>query len=495
MISWITRLRNAGVALACVVALPQAALCLPMWPLQAVGADGLGTNPLVGADPVPANRVTVTGIALAGLGDLVNPAQMYTIMLQDTEELGRGGIQVWSGVFYYGGLPYPPAAYIPFNEGDLIRVSGYLANHNGKVFINERHSPAPEMQFTVEILNHVGLPDPELVSSVSNVNWFDQTRRFGGERYQTRFIMLHGVTVGAGNWAAGNTLPISDQTGAVDMLLSARGLFEGAKPDYQITVVGIMDQEDPVAPFTGNYRLWVKRQTDVARSVFAIADIPGTPKSERIALARMRVVEVNPDAGQFTLQDAKGDQVTVTSVHKVNVDDIVTVMGDRQDDDSIAAVYVSIQASPASGNVIATIETVVPDWGYQPPTGKPIYMSLIDPVDGELDAYQMVPDKWGLWTQELAAPVDPNKRYTLRLLPSNPFLGVEQEFDAIERPVLFFELTSGDADSDGKITLFDYLILDRFFGQKGAMGDMDGDGEVTIFDYLIIDRNFGAASG
>ncbi len=465
-----------------------------MWPLQAVGPNGLGTHPLVDADPVPANRVTVTGIALAGQGDLVNPAQMYTIMLQDAESPGRGGLQVWSGVFYYGGLPYPPAAYIPFEEGDVLRVSGYLANHNGKVFINERHSPAPEMQFTVEKLGHIGLPDPELVSSVSNVNWFDQSRRFGGERYQTRLIMLHGVTVGTGSWAAGSTLPISDQTGAVDMLLSARGLFDGVKPDYPITVVGIMDQEDAVAPYTGNYRLWVKRQTDVARSVFAIADIPGTPKGSRIALARMRVVAVNPGMGQFTLQDANGDQVTVFSDHPVHIDDIVTVMGNRQDDNSIAAQYVSRQASPASGRVVATIETAVPDWGFTPPTGRPIYMTLIDPVNGELDAYQMIPDKWGLWTQELPITVDPGKAYILRLLPSNPFLGAQQQFNAVEQPVLPFQLTSGDADSDGQITLFDYLVLDRFFGQVGTQGDMDGDGQVTLFDYLIIDRNFGAVS-
>ncbi len=53
-------------------------------------------------------------------------------------------------------------------------------------------------------------------------------------------------------------------------------------------------------------------------------------------------------------------------------------------------------------------------------------------------------------------------------------------------------LSNGDADGNGQINLFDYVVLDSKFGSSYSMADLDGDGAVNLFDYVIIDQNFGA---
>ncbi len=53
-------------------------------------------------------------------------------------------------------------------------------------------------------------------------------------------------------------------------------------------------------------------------------------------------------------------------------------------------------------------------------------------------------------------------------------------------------LSNGDADGDGQVNLFDFVVLDLNFGKVNAMADLDGDGQVNLFDYVIIDSNFGA---
>lgn len=53
-------------------------------------------------------------------------------------------------------------------------------------------------------------------------------------------------------------------------------------------------------------------------------------------------------------------------------------------------------------------------------------------------------------------------------------------------------ITNGDADGDGMINLFDFVVLDSTFGSSDPMADLDGSGLVNLFDYVIIDSNFGA---
>jgi hypothetical protein len=241
-----------------------------MWELQAVDENGLGTHPLVGALPLPENRVAVEGIALNTTGELLNLQEMYTIHLQEE----TGGIQVWAGSWWYAGEWVPPE-YIAVEAGDRVRVEGFLANHNGKVFINDRHSSAPDIRFTVTIVEKgVGMPEPKLIPSISACNYFDQTRAGGGEKYQTQWCRLNNVEIVSGTWGNyledddGNVikgdLTIADGSGELIMHLSREGDFDAYQaPAGKFDVIGIFDQEDPEEyvgdAFHENYRIWVKK--------------------------------------------------------------------------------------------------------------------------------------------------------------------------------------------------------------------------------------------
>ncbi len=56
-----------------------------------------------------------------------------------------------------------------------------------------------------------------------------------------------------------------------------------------------------------------------------------------------------------------------------------------------------------------------------------------------------------------------------------------------------FTLVNGDADGDGQINLFDFVVLDLNFGKSSPMADLNGDSQVNLFDYVVIDQNFGAS--
>ncbi len=314
------------VLVACVLGLaPVAGAADTIWDYQAVNPDGTGSHPLVGADPLPENRVTVEGVALAGVDEILNPADMYTIFIQD-DTSRRGGIQVWSGRFYQG-PQWRPAEYVDFQAGDRVRVTGLLANHNGKVFINDRHSGSPETRFVVTVLGHAGLPDPEFVPSVGNCNFFDPTRRDGGERYQTRLVMLHGVRVGEGEWANNSLLTISDSTGSVGLLLSRMGDFTGnPKPQGPVSVVGIMDQEDTALPYHDAYRIWVRKQADVAAALGSCREVQSMAVGENVALAGKVVSRIFD--GYFYIQDeGRAGGVRVVSSREVTAGDVVSVLG------------------------------------------------------------------------------------------------------------------------------------------------------------------------
>jgi hypothetical protein len=227
-----------------------------MWELEAVDEEGVGTHPLVGADPLPENRVIVEGIALNTTGEILDPAEMYTIFLQDE----TGGLQVWAGMWWYGD-EWRPAEYISVEAGDRVRVEGFLADHNGKVFINDRHSASPDIRFTVAILEKgAGMPEATLIPSISACNYFDSTRAGGAEKYQTRWCRINGVEIVSGNWANNEELIISDGSGELTMLLSSEGDFDAySAPQGKFDVIGIFDQEDLELPFHENYRIWVKK--------------------------------------------------------------------------------------------------------------------------------------------------------------------------------------------------------------------------------------------
>ena len=51
-------------------------------------------------------------------------------------------------------------------------------------------------------------------------------------------------------------------------------------------------------------------------------------------------------------------------------------------------------------------------------------------------------------------------------------------------------MMGGDANDDGQINLFDFVELDKNFGE--ADPDLNGDSIVNLFDYVMIDSSFGA---
>lgn len=316
-----------------IVALSAACCAETMWNLQEVNEIGYGIHPKVWADETdPDNRVTVEGVALAGFNEILNPNMMYTVFLQD-DTSDRGGIQAWTGKFFYGDEMWAllrTTDYIDYQAGDRLRITGFIADMGrGKVVINNRgHSGSPLLVWHVEILGHSGLPDPELVPSVSRCNYFDHTRAGGGERYQTRYVMLHGVEVTSGQWGANNLMTVSDDTGSVGMLLSAMGDFNSnPQPGGRLNVVGVMDQEDDqVAPYADGYRVWVKRTSDIALALDACRQAGSADDGQRIALVN-KVVS-RGFGGFFYIQDPdRSGGVRVDSDRVVEPGDVVCVQG------------------------------------------------------------------------------------------------------------------------------------------------------------------------
>ena len=236
-----------------------------LWDLQAVDAIGEGTHPKVGAAIDPINQVTIVGIALNAPDEILEvsgSSGIWQVYIQ-AESPDQGGIAVFSGNWWWGSYwcPYP----MDVEAGDRLQVVGYVADHNGKVNLNERHSMAN--QFTVTFLERgVGMPAPIVIPSVSDCNYFDQTRAGGAELYQCQWVQLNDLSIESGTWWADQEVVVSDISGAtITLLLSETSVFDST-PSGTFSVKGIFDQEDEVTPFHDHYRIWVKNQEDVVPS-------------------------------------------------------------------------------------------------------------------------------------------------------------------------------------------------------------------------------------
>ncbi len=269
-----------------------------IWDMQAVDADGVGTDPRIGGDPLnPDSWVTVEGIALNASSELLD-SSMWQVFVQG-EPPDSGGIAAWHGAWFYDPNDYPNnPPWPPFpsvQAGDRVQIVGLIAFHNGKVNINTRHSSDPLMLFDVTILEpNVGMPEPKVIPSVADANYFDQTRSGGGESYQAQWCQLDDVWIDSGTWGAGQTLALTDAGGGqVDMFLAGPGDFgDYAMPVGQFSVRGVFDQEDTTSPYHAGYRLWVK--------TFADFEFPLTVKRN------------NPGYGTVDLDPAPGDANTPT---------------------------------------------------------------------------------------------------------------------------------------------------------------------------------------
>ena len=241
-----------------------------IWDLHAVNADGTGSHAKVGADyNNPDNKVTIQGIALNAPDEILEvsgSSGMYQIYVQ-AESPDQGGMAVFSGNWWWGAAwcPYP----LDIEAGDRIQVVGFIEDHNGKVNLNDRHSPDPKLTFQVTTLQEdAGMPTPIVIPSVADCNYFDETRSGGGEFYQCRWAKLNNLHIESGEWGAGEEIIASDISGAtITILLSAKGDFDLFNaPLVSFSVTGIFDQEDEDSPFHDHYRIWIKNQEDVELS-------------------------------------------------------------------------------------------------------------------------------------------------------------------------------------------------------------------------------------
>lgn len=322
-----------------------------LWDFQAVNEMGVGTHPKVNAPTDPGNRVVVEGVALAGVNEILDPDMQYTIFIQD-ENTSRGGIQGWAGSWLYGALwgSLRASSYVDFQAGDRVRLTGFLADAaRGKVVMNHRHSASPSLVWTVEVLGHAGLPDPLILPSAHHANTFDATRTGGGERYQTRLVMLDGAVLSGGSWGNGQMVTAADASGQMNLLLSAMGDFTGSPaPSGPLNVIGIFDQEDTVAPHTSDYRIWVKKMEDVAMSVGSCRQAALLPAGTRVALLGKTVSRTYD--GYLAIQDAdRSGGILVVSQKEFQPGDVVTVQGivtNHEGQPAIHATYLFAGGTP-----------------------------------------------------------------------------------------------------------------------------------------------------
>ena len=244
--------------------------------LQAVDEEGHCIYPKVDAPPGPDAVVVVEGICLNNPEDMVNPAFQWQIFVQGEGD-DLGGTAAWAGKFYQSSIWDQELLRLNasgFREGDRVRVTGYAMSVGGKANINERHSPAPEMDFHVTLLQRgVGLPEPEL-TTIQVMNTFDPGRLRGGERYQCRRIRIDNVIVKQlldGQWGRNKDVLIADAADPdnpdAQIILALRNVDFGQRsPVGAFRVIGLGNQEPqfdhgPV-PGTGlvdGYQVWVTR--------------------------------------------------------------------------------------------------------------------------------------------------------------------------------------------------------------------------------------------
>ena len=239
--------------------------------LQAVNANGELSSSLVDHDT---EEVEIEGVVLHNPEDMLNPAGAWQIAVQGEGE-DQSGTFAWAAGFYgYGnaGVPTWDEERDRLNEsgfraGDRVRITGLAMSVGGKANINERHSPAPGMDFEVEVITEdVGLPAPEL-TTLGEMNTFDETRESGGERYQGRLIRINDVRIKSGTWEAdARGIVLEDELGdELPLSLGTSSLFDTMPaPTGWFDVIGIGNQEPqfdggPVAGtgLTDGYSIWV----------------------------------------------------------------------------------------------------------------------------------------------------------------------------------------------------------------------------------------------
>ncbi|MBN1844829.1 MAG: hypothetical protein JW810_04035 [Sedimentisphaerales bacterium] len=199
----------------------------------------------------------------------------------------HGGTAVWMGQ-KYGNLPFVPpdgsysdeawlaelcrinhdpnTGYL-FHPGDRVQVTGRYLYYNGKININEQHDIASANDFVITLLEPAaGLPAPEVLTLAELKDGDDQfiftaPGGAGCEPRQGRRLRINNVSLlDPAAWGPGQTIHIGDRTGRTFPVLLGigQGIQSGnCNLEATFDVIGILDQEDNSAPYTGGYRLWV----------------------------------------------------------------------------------------------------------------------------------------------------------------------------------------------------------------------------------------------
>jgi hypothetical protein len=216
----------------------------------------------------------------------------------------HAGTTLWMGQKYsrMGGTDYSEADWASemarvnydgdhqIQAGDLISVTGYVMDRNGKVMINERHSSSPLMDFTVDWLDaSPGLPSPEMITldavkDSSDQAIFDSTRFTGGEYYQGQLVRINDVQFTADSiskWAPGAMLTITDGQGhTLPVVLGLGEVFQSpSNLNGTFDIVGIFNQENSA---TSGYQLWVTQYDGGS-------DFLGVPEPMTLAIITMGI--------------------------------------------------------------------------------------------------------------------------------------------------------------------------------------------------------------
>ena len=153
---------------------------------------------------------------------------------------------------------------------------------------------------------------------------------------------------------------------------------------------------------------------------------------------------------------------------------------------------ITMMFETSSEHPLLTVVTMIapsPDWfvGTQS-------LSLRD-ADGWIDRIE-----YDLWPYD--SGTDSGATYTspnLDTVPAEPIRRIADEFPFTGTPALgtfTIELVdvscTADFDSDGSLSIFDFLAYQNAFDAGDPLADLDGDGSLTLFDFLAFQNLFDA---
>lgn len=149
-----------------------------------------------------------------------------------------------------------------------------------------------------------------------------------------------------------------------------------------------------------------------------------------------------------------------------------------------------VYAVPSIGAILQGTLTFN-QYSFKNPEKVPMLVSLRDTKGIEVGSYQLEVDKTGAYSFDTNA-------YGIHsvYVKGSHFLGKKSPNvfvpDTGSATIATLSLGNGDANGDGGVNLFDYVVLDEHFGTAWQMADVDGDGNVNLFDYVVLDSYFGA---